>query len=586
MSASAFPSKLRLREAKTPARIPSVSCHFMTAFYHLLDQAPIAKALVVVALIASVGLAVGSVRIRGIRLGVAGVLFVGILVGRLGLSISSELLPFIRDFGLILFVYTIGMQVGPGFFTSLRRQGLPLNLLAALVVLLGGLVTVGLSWALQIDLAAAVGIFTGATTNTPALGAAQEALRGVPGLAAARQALPAMGYAVAYPFGILGIILTMVWLRAALKVDLEREAAALNQERGAVTETLQRRNFVVVNPNLNGLRLHQIPGKAQLEIVISRIRYAGETEVSSADGNTVLHVGDVILAVGTRKALEEFGLIVGRESSEDLTQVNGAVTDQRFVVTNKQILGQTLRELAFTERFGVTVTRVTRADIEMTAVPNLRLQFGDMLRLVGTQRDMSRAEELLGNSLKDLSYTDLIPVFLGILLGVLSGLYPISLPGVPTPVRLGLAGGPLIVAIVLSRIGRIGPLVWHMPANANVLLREFGIALFLACAGLKAGEHFFHVLLSKQGLLWLFTGATITLVPLVAVAFVARKVMKLPFVALCGLLAGSMTDPPALAFANAVNKSDAPSVAYATVYPFTMLLRILIAQLIVLVFCR
>jgi putative transport protein len=558
----------------------------MTVVFHLLDEQPIAKALVVIALVAAGGLALGSLRFGGIRLGVAGVLFVGILASRLGLSISTELLPFIRDFGLILFVYTIGMQVGPGFFTSLRRQGLPLNFLAALVVLLGALVTISISWLLNIDLAAAVGIFTGATTNTPALGAAQEALRSLPDVEASRQGLPAMGYAVAYPFGILGIILAMVGLRWALRIDLPSESAALSKEQASKTETLERRNLIVTNPNLNGLKLHQIPGKSQLEIVISRIRYVGEVEVSSADSNTVIHVGDVVLAVGTRTALDDFSLIVGRETSEDLKKGAGAVTDQRFVVTNKQILGKTLRELGFTERFGVTITRVTRAGIEMTAVPNLRLQFGDMLRIVGPQEDMSKAAVLLGNSLKDLSYTDLIPVFLGILLGVLAGLYPISLPGVPTPVRLGLAGGPLIVAILLSRIGRIGPLVWHMPANANVLLREFGIALFLACAGLKAGEHFFHVLLSGEGLVWLATGACVTLIPLLVVSLLARRVMKLNFVSLCGLLAGSMTDPPALAFANAVNKSDAPSVAYATVYPFTMLLRILVAQLIVLFFCR
>lgn len=558
----------------------------MSLLSQFLHGQPIAEALVVITLVAAVGLGIGSFRIAGVRLGVAGVLFVGILASRAGLSISPELLPFIRDFGLILFVYTIGMQVGPGFFTSLRRQGLPLNALAALVVVLGGLVTLLLAWGLRVDIAAAVGIFTGATTNTPALGAAQEALRSLPEVPVSRHALPAMGYAVAYPFGIVGIILSMIGLRSFWRIDLSSELNALSRDQSSQTEAIERRNLVVVNPNLSGLKLHQLPGKSQLEIVISRIRYAGETEVSSADSTTVIHAGDVILAVGTRRALDEFALIVGHETAEDLKKGAGAVTDQRFVVTNKQILGKTLRELGLTERFGVTITRVTRAGIEMTAVPNLRLQFGDMLRIVGAQDDMNRAAVLLGNSLKDLSYTELIPVFLGILLGVLVGLSPISLPGVPTPMRLGLAGGPLIVAILLSRLGRIGPLVWHMPANANALLREFGIALFLACAGLKAGEHFFQLLWSGQGILWLLMGAGITLIPLVTVALLARKAMNLNFVSLCGLLAGSMTDPPALAFANAVNKSDAPSVAYATVYPFTMLLRLVMAQLIVLLFCK
>jgi putative transport protein len=558
----------------------------MNWIQNLSSHQPVAGAVVVIAIIVTLGLALGSLKIRGIGLGIAGVLFVGIFASHCGLSISSELLSFIRDFGLILFVYTIGMQVGPGFFTSLRRRGLPLNLLAAVVVLLGGMVTVILAWALHIDLAAAVGIFTGATTNTPALGAAQEALRSLPDFSADRHGLPAMGYAVAYPFGILGIILTMIGLRAVLKINLSRENSALLEEQKSTRDPLERRNFVVTNPNLNGLKLHQLPGKAQLGVIVSRIRYVGEREVLPADNGTVIHVHDVIHAVGTRQSLDEFGLIIGRETEEDLRKGPGLVIDKRFVVTNKEILGHTLRELGLTERFGVTVTRVTRADIEMTAVPDLQLQFGDMLRVVGTDDEITKVATVLGNSLKELSYTNLIPVFLGILVGVIVGLYPISLPGVPTPVRLGLAGGPLIVAILLSRIGRIGPLVWHMPANANVLLREFGIALFLACAGLKAGEHFFEVLLSSQGLLWLLIGACITLLPLLIVSLVARRLMKLNFVHLCGLLAGSMTDPPALAFANAVNKSDAPSVAYATVYPFTMLLRILVAQLIVLIFCR
>ncbi len=559
---------------------------FANSIQAALSHQPVAQAIVVTAIVVTLGLALGSVKFRGIGLGIAGVLFVGILCRHLGLSISPELLPFIRDFGLILFVYTIGMQVGPGFFTSLRRQGLPLNLLASGIVVLGGVTTLVLAWALKLDLAVAVGIFAGATTNTPSLGAAQEALNALTGIAADRLALPAMGYAIAYPFGILGIILTMVGLRTWLRIDTGAELARLNSEQQSKHEPLERRNFIVTNPNLNGLRLHQIPGKTQLGAVVSRIRYLGEDEVFPADKGTVVHEGDVILAVGTRETLREFGLIVGRETQEDLKKGPGQVVDRRFVVTRKQVLGCTLQEVGLAERFGVAVTRVTRADLEMTAVSDLRLQFGDILRVVGTEEEMTLVEPVLGNSIKGLSYTNLIPVFLGILLGVVVGLYPIPLPGVPTPVRLGLAGGPLIVAILLSRLGRIGPLVWYMPANANILLREFGIALFLASAGLKAGEHFFELLFSNQGLVWLLSGAAVTLIPLLLMSLVARYLLRLNFIHLCGLLAGSMTDPPALAFANAVNKSDAPSVAYATVYPFTMLLRILIAQLLIVLFCR
>jgi putative transport protein len=300
----------------------------------------------------------------------------------------------------------------------------------------------------------------------------------------------------------------------------------------------------------------------------------------------VLHEGDVLLAVGTAQHLREFCLIVGTESPEDLMETPGSVTSDRFVVTSKAILGKTIRELKLTQDYGVTVTRVLRADIEMSAVPALRLQFGDTLQVVGQEADIAQVASVIGNSVKDLNRTNFMPMFIGIGLGILLGIYPLSLASMPMPVRLGLAGGPLIAAIVLSRIGRIGTMLWYMPLNANLALRELGITLFLACAGLKAGEHFFGVLLTAQGLLWVACGVVITLVPLLLAAWVGRFFMKLNFINLCGLLSGSMTDPPALAFANAINHSDAPSVAYATVYPLTMLVRILVAQLLVVLFVR
>jgi putative transport protein len=297
-------------------------------------------------------------------------------------------------------------------------------------------------------------------------------------------------------------------------------------------------------------------------------------------------VGDILLAVGTAKSLRELCLIVGVESPEDLMEAPGPVTFDRFVVTRKDVLGKTIRDLLLTQKYGVTVTRVSRAEVEMTAVPALALQFGDMVQVVGTAADIAKVASVLGNSVKDLNRTNFIPMFLGIGLGILLGLYPMSFANMPMPVRLGLAGGPLIVAIVLSRIGRIGSLIWYMPLNANLALRELGITLFLACAGLKAGAHFFEVLFTGHGLLWVASGAVITLVPLLLFAWIGRFFIKLNFINLCGLLSGSMTDPPALAFANAINNSDAPSVAYATVYPLTMLMRILVAQLLVVFLAR
>ncbi len=552
----------------------------------LASAQPVAYAVLILAAIAVAGLALGHIKVRGIQLGVAGVLFAGIVFGHFRLSLTPEILGFVRDFGLILFVYTIGMQVGPGFFSSLRKQGLPLNALAASIVLGGAAIAIVSSWVLKIDMAAAVGIFSGATTNTPSLGAAQEALKQFPGIDAARLGLPALGYAVAYPFGIVGIILAMLILRSVMNVDVVKEVAAFEAGQKAGVEPLRRMNIRIGNRNLNGLRLHEIPGREALGVVVSRVKYLGEDEVRVADSNTVLHEGDVVMAVGTDRHLREFQIIVGQESPEDLMEVPGPVTYERFVVTNRDVLGKTLHELELTERYHVTATRVTRSAVEMTAVPNLTLKFGDTVQIVGKEADVKKVASVLGNSIKELNRTSFIAIFIGIGLGVLVGIHPFALGSLPMPVRLGLAGGPLVVAILLSRLGRIGSMLWYMPPTANLVLRELGITLFLACAGLKAGEHFFEILLSSQGPMWMGLGAAVTLVPLLVAAFIGRMFMKQNFINLCGLLAGSMTDPPALAFANTINRSDSPSVAYATVYPLTMLLRILVAQLMVVSFVR
>jgi putative transport protein len=341
----------------------------------------------------------------------------------------------------------------------------------------------------------------------------------------------------------------------------------------------------VENDNLVGLRLEKIPGLAELEITITRMRPAGSDEVVLARHETILAKGDVVLAVGTRANLERFRLIVGSELAEDLRQSPSAVASRRVVVTRREVLGRTLTELALRQEYGVTVTRVTRADLEMTAVPHLRLQFGDMLQLVGHEEDVARGAELLGNSAKELNQTNILAIFVGIALGVCAGLLPIEVSGLPVPLRLGLAGGPLIVAILISRLGHIGPIIWHMPLNANLALRELGLTLFLACVGLKSGEKFLATLSTGDGLLWMACGLAVTLVPVLLGGIVGRLVLRLDFASLSGILAGSNTDPPALAFATGLDKSDTPTVAYATVYPMTLLLRILTAQVLTIVFC-
>jgi putative transport protein len=546
---------------------------------------PVAHAIGVLALVCVAGMAIGSLKVRGVGLGTAGVLFAGILTGYFGKPVDHATLEFVKEFGLILFVFTIGLQLGPGFLAALRQQGLALNALAATVVLLGALTAPALGWLLGIDPAAVLGLLSGATTNTPSLGAAQQTLTTLPGVSPDRQELPALAYAVTYPVAIAGIIGTLLALKGLFRIDplKEAEAFAAEQRRGA--EPLERRTLIVENPNLEGVAVEAIPGQRETGVTVSRIRRAGEDQVRLAAGATVLKNGDRIVAVGTDAMLDRFQQVVGRRSDEDLLQAPGGLTSVRVVVTSKRALGKSVRELGLDHLFGVVVTRMTRADLEMSAVQDLRLRFGDVLQVVGNQESIQRAAVFLGNSLKELNETHFIPLFIGIALGIALGTAPVAVPGLPQPLRLGLAGGALIVALVLGRLGRIGRLVWHMPANVNLAFREFGITLFLAAVGLMAGPKFFSTVFSPVGALWLFAGLFVTVPPILVTGVFARAVLKTNFMALSGLLAGSMTDPPALAFASNISRSDAPTVSYATVYPLTMVLRILSAQVLVLLLC-
>ncbi|HSN68661.1 MAG TPA: putative transporter [Thermoanaerobaculia bacterium] len=544
---------------------------------------PVAAAMIVLSAVAIAGHALGSVRVRKVSIGVAGVLFAGIFFGQVGFTMEPRALEFTREFGLILFVYTIGMQVGRGFFASLRAQGLPMNLLAAGIILLGGLIAVSLGYALDLDMPAILGVLAGATTNTPSLAATEQALKQLPGISPAELQLPGLGYAVAYPGAIAGLILSMIILRLIFRIDVDAERAAMEQRAREEGKAPERMSVRIDNTNLDGLRLSALPGLAELQITVSRIRRAGTSEVFAPREETAVGVGDVLLAVGRPRDLESFRLIAGAEVDEDLTALPGPISSRRVVVTRPAVLGKTLGDLSLRAVHGVTVTRVTRSDLQLPADATLRLQFGDMLQLVGREEDIERATDILGNSARALNQTNLLAIFVGIALGVLVGLYPFHLPGVPVPLRLGLAGGPLIVAILISRIGHIGPIVWHMPMTANLMLRELGLTLFLACVGLSSGARFLETLASGEGAIWAACGAAITLVPVLLGGIVGRMILKLDFASLCGLLAGSNTDPPALSFATEMSGSEAPTVAYATVYPMTMLLRLLVAQVLTIV---
>ena len=552
----------------------------MTWLLELHRTQPVAHALGLMAAVCVLGMALGSLRLRGIRLGTAGVLFAGILVGHLGEPVDHATLDFVKEFGLILFVFTIGLQLGPGFFATLRRQGLRLNALAAAIVLLGAAGAPLAGWLLGFDPAAVLGLFSGASTNTPSLGAGTQALGTVPGVDPARLSLPALAYAVTYPTAIIGIIGTLVLLRAAFRVDMARETAELAARAARPAAPLERRTIAVSNPALDGLRLDALPGLRESGVTVARVRHAGETR--AATDATLVHVGDRLAAVGAPAGLEHFERAVGRRVDEDLVLAAGGLDSRRLVVTDRHVLGRTVGELDLDDRFGIAVTRVTRSGVELTAVPGLALEFGDQVLVVGHPADIDRAADALGNSMRELDETHFIPFFIGIALGIALGTLPIPLPGLPQPLRLGLAGGPLIVALLLGRVGRIGRQVWHMPANTNLAFREFGIALFFAAVGLNAGRSFFATVFSDTGLDWLLAGAVLTVVPLLLVGLFARLVWKLNFIDLSGLIAGSMTDPPALAFASGAAGSDAPTVAYATVYPLTTLLRILSAQVLAL----
>jgi putative transport protein len=556
----------------------------MNWLFELHRTHPIAQAIGVLAFVCVIGMSLGSLKFRGISLGTAGVLFAGVIVGHFGNPIEARTLDFVKEFGLALFVFTLGLQLGPGFFAALRQRGLKFNLLAAIIVLSGAICAPLLGWLAGFDPAAVLGIFAGASINIPALGAATQTLGTMTNVAPDQLALPALACAVTYPPAIFSTIVVALFLKTLFRIDPAREAEEFAASNRKKVDPLERRTLVVTNQKLDGLRLDAIPGRIESGVTIGRVRAGNETV--PATNATIIHREDRLSVVGTRDGLEQFERVIGEQVDEDIVLAEGDITFRRVAVTDRSVLGKTVDELSLDDRFGVAVTRVTRADMEMSAVPGLRLQFGDQLQIVGREEDLDRAAAAVGNSLKALNSTHFIPFFVGIVLGVALGTLPIQIPGLPQPVRLSLAGGPLIVALILGRIGRIGRQVWHMPVNTNLAFREFGIALFFAAVGLQAGEKFFATAFSPLGLHWLLAGLCVTILPLLLVGLFARGVWRMNFMDLSGLLAGSMTNPPGLSFATNLARSDAPNVAYATVYPLTTLLRILCAQVLAILLFR
>lgn len=546
----------------------------------------IALTVSVLALVAVVGLWIGNVKIRGVGFGIGGVLFGGIIVGHFvdqaGVALSSPMLHFIQEFGLILFVYTIGIQVGPGFFASLRVSGLRLNLFAILIVILGGLVTAVLHKLFNIPLPVVLGIFSGAVTNTPALGAGQQILRdlGVPFEVVDQMG---MSYAMAYPFGICGILLTMWLVRLFFRINVEKEAQRFEESSGNGHAHLHTINVRVENPNLNQMAIQDVPMLNSDNIVCSRLK-RGELLMVPAPG-TLIQAGDLLHLVGRPEDLHNAQLVIGQEVATSLSTRGTDLKVERVVVTNEKVLGKKIRDLHVKQRYDVVISRLNRAGVELVASSSASLQFGDILNLVGRQEAIDAVAAELGNAQQKLQQVQMLPVFIGIGLGVLLGSIPLFIPGFPAALKLGLAGGPLIMALILGRIGSIGKLYWFMPPSANLALRELGIVLFLAVVGLKSGGDFVATLTQGEGLSWIAYGIFITAIPLLTVGILARMLAKMNYLTLCGMLAGSMTDPPALAFANNLHAtSGAAALSYATVYPLVMFLRIITPQLLAVLF--
>ncbi|HFI8257080.1 TPA: putative transporter [Escherichia coli] len=546
----------------------------------------IALTVSILALVAVVGLFIGNVKFRGIGLGIGGVLFGGIIVGHFvsqaGMTLSSDMLHVIQEFGLILFVYTIGIQVGPGFFASLRVSGLRLNLFAVLIVIIGGLVTAILHKLFDIPLPVVLGIFSGAVTNTPALGAGQQILRD---LGTPMEMVDQMGmsYAMAYPFGICGILFTMWMLRVIFRVNVETEAQQHESSRtngGALIKTI---NIRVENPNLHDLAIKDVPILNGDKIICSRLKREETLKVPSPD--TIIQLGDLLHLVGQPADLHNAQLVIGQEVDTSLSTKGTDLRVERVVVTNENVLGKRIRDLHFKERYDVVISRLNRAGVELVASGDISLQFGDILNLVGRPSAIDAVANVLGNAQQKLQQVQMLPVFIGIGLGVLLGSIPVFVPGFPAALKLGLAGGPLIMALILGRIGSIGKLYWFMPPSANLALRELGIVLFLSVVGLKSGGDFVNTLVNGEGLSWIGYGALITAVPLITVGILARMLAKMNYLTMYGMLAGSMTDPPALAFANNLHPtSGAAALSYATVYPLVMFLRIITPQLLAVLF--
>ncbi len=549
----------------------------------------VANSILIFSLVIASGLWLAKFKIKGISIGTTWILFVGILVSHLGFRPDAGVTSFMKDFGLILFVFSIGMQVGPGFFTSFRKGGVKLNLMATGIILLSVLTTIAISIITGEDLKTMVGVMSGAVTNTPGLGAAQQTMTDVmiaqgaaPAAAAAESSKLASAYAVAYPLGVIGVLFLLIFFKAVFKVDVEAEQAQLDSESSETAEAARRMHCEVANPAVFGRTLGHVLAGENISIVVSRMLRDGV--MSIPDSDTVLKKGDKLLIVTSQKEVDRIRIIFGDEIPmhyNDWLSMQSELFTQKMVVTRSEITGKRIKDLKLREKYGVSVSRVVRAGLDLVARADLILQVGDSLKLVGPKSSMGDVAKIIGNKPASLTHPNLVPIFAGIALGILLGSVPIRFPDIPQPIKLGMAAGPLIVAILLSHFGPKWKITTYTTFSANMMLREIGISFFLAAVGFGAGESFVSSLMAG-GFWWILYGAIITLVPLLIAGLVGRLFFKLNFYQLCGLISGSTTNPPVLAFAQGAYGTDYTSLNYATVYPLSMFLRVLAAQLMVL----
>lgn len=545
----------------------------------------VGHSILLLSFVIALGIQLGKIKIFGVSLGITFVLFVGIIMGHFGITINPHVIHFFQEFGLILFVYSVGMQVGPGFFSSFRQGGITLNMLACGVIFLGVLTTIVIHYVTNIPMPTMVGILSGAVTNTPGLGAAQQAFSDMHGVS--DNSIP-MGYAVAYPLGVIGVILSTIIIRYVFRVSFQKENEMLEKEDNSHANGAIPISLVVKNPAIFNKKVREISSLLEhRDFVISRIWRDNDKKIEMVSADTVLQENDKVFVITTEQDAETLKIFIGEAIDMERKQwirMESQFINRRILITKPELNGKHLGDLKLRKLYGINITRINRAGVDLVAKPNLTLQVGDRVNVVGTEASIANVEKVLGNSLKRLNEPNLIAIFVGIALGIFLGSIPMTFPGIPQPIKLGLAGGPLIVAILISRFGYHYKLITYTTQSANFMLREVGIAMFLACVGLRAGDGFVDTIINDGGFAWIGYGVIITMLPLLIIGFIARYFFKINYFTLMGLIAGSTTDPPALAYSNQTAGNDAPSVGYATVYPLTMFLRVLTAQLLILFF--